>query len=281
MVVYSLKKGVMKRVSGVKWIKIVTDIFDDEKMFAIESLPDGQLIELCWFKVLCLAGKSNNNGFLMVANKIPYTDEMLSSVFRMELGTVKRALETFEKLEMIEVVDDAYMVSNWLLHQSGDRLEEMKEQNRKRQAKHREKQRLITSNVTNNVTDNVINNVNCSYSYSNSKSNIYNLNSLINTNNYIGINEELIEVLKDWLEYKDAKGKQHLHYAEKSLNGLIKKFIDMEQAIGISGVKRAVEETITQGWQGIVWEKADAKPKSNNAYLDRIDNRINVVDSWV
>ena len=24
----------------VKWIKIVTDIFDDEKMYAIESLPD-------------------------------------------------------------------------------------------------------------------------------------------------------------------------------------------------------------------------------------------------
>lgn len=30
----------------VKWIKIVTDIFDDEKMYAIESLPDGMQIEV-------------------------------------------------------------------------------------------------------------------------------------------------------------------------------------------------------------------------------------------
>lgn len=45
--------------SDVKWIKIVTDIFDDEKMYAIESLPDGMQIEIVWFKILCLAGKCN------------------------------------------------------------------------------------------------------------------------------------------------------------------------------------------------------------------------------
>lgn len=264
-------------MSETKWIKIVVDIFDDEKMFAIETLPDGQIIELVWFKILCLAGKCNNNGFLLISNKIPYTDEMLASVFRMEIGTVKRALEVFENLEMIEVVENAYMVSNWLLHQSGERLEEIKEQNKKRQAKFRDKQKKIecksesnvtcnvTCNVTDNVTDNVINNVNCSISYSLSKSNIYNLNSLLDSNTeYISIKEniELLEVLKEWLEYKDAKGKQHLHYAESSLNLLIKKFIDMNNKYGTSGVAKAVHETISQGWQGIVWEKAESIVKA-------------------
>ena len=161
-------------MADVKWIKIVTDIFDDEKMYAIETLSDGMVIELIWFKILCIAGKSNSNGFLVISDKIPYTDEMLSKVFRIEIGIVQRALEIFQKLDMIELVDNAYMVSNWSKYQSGDRLEEIKEQNRIRQQRHRDKQkeqRLIEEQR--NVTNNVTNNVNCSisYSYSSSKSN--------------------------------------------------------------------------------------------------------------
>lgn len=97
----------------VKWIKITTDIFDNEKMYAIETQQDGFLIELIWFKLLCLAGKCNNHGFLIVSGKIAYTDEMLSKIFRISIGSVQRALKLFEQLEMIEVVDNVYMITNW------------------------------------------------------------------------------------------------------------------------------------------------------------------------
>ena len=50
------------KVAEVKWIKIVTDIFDDEKVLLIESLPDAYAIITVWFKLLCLAGKQNNKG---------------------------------------------------------------------------------------------------------------------------------------------------------------------------------------------------------------------------
>ena len=43
-------------MADVKWIKITTDIFDDEKILLIESLPDAYAIITCWFKLLCLAG---------------------------------------------------------------------------------------------------------------------------------------------------------------------------------------------------------------------------------
>ena len=33
-------------MNEVKWISIATDVFNDEKMCAIESLPDGLSIEL-------------------------------------------------------------------------------------------------------------------------------------------------------------------------------------------------------------------------------------------
>ena len=38
--------------SDVKWIKITTDIFDDEKILLIESLPEADSIIVIWFKLL-------------------------------------------------------------------------------------------------------------------------------------------------------------------------------------------------------------------------------------
>ena len=164
-------KEVIKKMSDVKWIKITTDIFDpDSKLFAIESMTDGYLLELVWFKLLVLTGKLNNSGMLVNSAKIPYTDEMLSQAFRIELGTIQRAIDLFEKLEMIEVVDNAYMISNWLAYQSGDRLEEMREKHRISQQKYREKQKMQLDEKDGDITRDVTCDVIPSISISNSSS---------------------------------------------------------------------------------------------------------------
>ena len=98
---------------GVKWIKIVTDIFDDEKILLIESLPDADSIIVIWFKLLCLAGKQNNSGVFMMSNKIACTDKMLATIFRRKETTVQLALKTFEEFGMIEIVDGVITIPNW------------------------------------------------------------------------------------------------------------------------------------------------------------------------
>ena len=92
-------------MADVKWIKITTDIFDDEKVLLIESLPDAYAIITVWFKLLCLAGKQNNSGVFMMNNQIPYTDKMLATIFRMKEATVTMALQTFESFGMVEIID--------------------------------------------------------------------------------------------------------------------------------------------------------------------------------
>lgn len=184
-------------MSDIKWIKLSINVFDDEKFDAIKTLPDSNDIQLAWIKLLCLAGKCNESGFLMLTREIPYTDEMLASRFCMDIGVIQRALAVFQKLGMVEVIDNVYMVSNWLKYQSGDELERVKQQNRERQQKYRERQRELLleqkddSNVTDNVTDNVKNNGKCSISISDSISesnigiikNVVNyLNTVCNTN---------------------------------------------------------------------------------------------------
>ena len=61
-------------MTEVKWIKIVTDIFDDEKILIIESMPEADAMIVIWFKLLCLAGKQNNSGVFTINNRIAYTD---------------------------------------------------------------------------------------------------------------------------------------------------------------------------------------------------------------
>lgn len=131
-------------MADVKWIKITTDIFDDEKILLIESLPDSYAIITCWFKLLCLAGKQNNNGVFLMG-RIAYTDKMLATIFRMKESTVTMALQTFEQFGMVEIVDGVITIPNWEKHQNLGKMQQVREQTRQRVARHRDKQRLIAS----------------------------------------------------------------------------------------------------------------------------------------
>lgn len=175
-------------MSEVKWIKLSVNVFDDEKFDAIKTLPDSNDMQLVWVKLLCLAGKCNESGLLMISNEIPYTDEMLAQRFGMDIGVVQRALALFQSLEMIDLIDNVYMVSNWSKYQSLDDMERYKQQNRERQQRYRERQKELLleekeeSNVTDNVKNSVKNDVNASISYISIIKNIINyLNTTCNT----------------------------------------------------------------------------------------------------
>ena len=129
-------------MADVKWIKITTDIFDDEKILLIESLPDPYAIITCWFKLLCLAGKQNNNGVFLMG-RIAYTDKMLATIFRMNEATVTMALQTFEQFGMVEIVDGVITIPNWGKHQTLDAYEKKKIRDRERIARKRAEQKAL------------------------------------------------------------------------------------------------------------------------------------------
>lgn len=135
-------------MASVKWIKIVTDIFDDEKMLLIETMPDADSIIVVWFKLLCLAGKTNNSGVFILNERIPYTDEMLAAIFRRNVNTVRLALKTFQDFGMVEIVDNVITIPNWSKHQTLDAYERQKERDRlKKQKKRAEQKALIAGSA--------------------------------------------------------------------------------------------------------------------------------------
>ncbi|MRB58665.1 hypothetical protein GH880_14015 [Bacillus thuringiensis] len=115
-------------------------MFEDEKIKLIESLPEADTILIIWIKLLSLAGKTNATGGVYLNENIPYTDEMLSTIFDRPLQTIRLALTTFVKYGMIEITDHNFIfISNWEKHQNIDGMEKIRLQTAKRVRKHREK----------------------------------------------------------------------------------------------------------------------------------------------
>ena len=136
-------------MADVKWVKIVTDIFDDDKILLIESMPESDALIVIWFKLLCLAGKQNNSGVFLLHGRIPYTDEMFATIFRRPLNTVRLALKTFQEFGMIEIINDTVTIPNWGKHQTLDKIEAKTAYMRGYMRQYREKQKALSSGQIN------------------------------------------------------------------------------------------------------------------------------------
>ena len=56
---------------GRPWIKLSTSMFDDEKIKLIELMPEGDSLLVIWLKLLCFAGKTDNDGVFRLNKEIP------------------------------------------------------------------------------------------------------------------------------------------------------------------------------------------------------------------
>lgn len=196
-------------MTNVKWIKIATDIFDDEKILLIESLPSADEIIVIWFKLLCFAGKNNNDGIFMMNDRIAYTDEMLATIFRRNVNTVKLALKTFEDFGMIETLNGVISIPNWNKHQDLQKLKEHNEYMRNYMANRRAAQKALTTSKTEEIkstlnTDvnkgvntpvNVNSNINNDINVNANVNTDVNINNPINTD--VNVNKQLNDVLND------------------------------------------------------------------------------------
>ena len=130
-------------MSDVKWIKLSTKMFEDEKIKLIEQMPEADTLLVIWIKLLSQAGRSNDHGYIYLAENIPYTDEMLSTIFNRSLNVVRMALGVFRQYGMIEINEDNFIsICNWEKHQNVAGLDKIREQTRQRVAKYRENKKL-------------------------------------------------------------------------------------------------------------------------------------------
>ncbi len=136
------------------WIKLRTDMFDNEKIRLIESMPEADTIIVIWIKLLAQAGKCNASGCIMLSEDVPMTEEEMATIFNRPLNTVRLALVTLRKFKMIDIKSgDTVHIKNWNIYQNIDGIERIRKQTAARVRKYRKKKRLIEStNEKGNVT---------------------------------------------------------------------------------------------------------------------------------
>ena len=263
--------------SDVKWIRIDTDMFSNPKIKRLRRLPEGNNILLIWVMLLTMAGICNADGMIFITRNVLYTEEDLADELGFSVDTVKLAIRSFEEMGMVTTENSILEIVGWKDHQNVDGLDKIREQTRKRVAKHRKKE-IEECNVT--VTLPV---THSSYSYSKSKSNILNLNSLLEDSNYINNsnykeyilsisnNKELLETFRRWLSYKDEKKDK---YAESSMLSLIKKFVTERDVMDEVFVEDVVEYSILNNYKGLFWDEMKKKSSKHKK------QETNVFDEW-
>ncbi|MFJ7756294.1 phage replisome organizer N-terminal domain-containing protein [Peribacillus muralis] len=128
-------------MAEIKWIKLSTSMFDDEKIRLIQAMPESDAIIVIWVRLLTLAGKNNADGQIYINENMPYNEEMFSTLFNKPINTVRLAIETLKKFGMIDIFENGIIfLNNWEKHQNIEGMDRIREQNRLRKQRQREKQ---------------------------------------------------------------------------------------------------------------------------------------------
>lgn len=240
-------------MANVKWIKIATDIFDDEKILLIEGLPSSDEIIVIWFKLLILAGKQNNNGVFLMNERIPYTDEMLATIFRRDINIVRLALKTFEQFGMLELVDNVITIPNWNKHQQLDSYEKKKQQDRVRQQERRAQQKTLALNsqtVNKNSEDEKKSRDSRVTIAGQSRDSRENVAENRGLDKEVDIDKELKEKVKKEKPTKSALDDLLKNWTENA--GLIKAFKDFAE------MRKSIKKPLTDSGACLVMKKLDS-----------------------
>lgn len=267
-------------MAEIKWIKITTDIFDDDKILLIESLPDADAIIVIWFKLLCLAGKQNNSGVFLLNDRIPYTDKMLATIFRRKESTVQLALQTFEQFGMIEVVDGVITIPNWGKHQTLDALEKKTAYMRDYMREYRQKQKLLVEssqekpNCKTNSKDNVssLDKIREEGEEDKNKSPLTPQGGTAEEQIEIPFCGELQEAFNDWIAYKAEKRQGYKPRGLKSLITQVKRYAEQ---FGELETANAIRNSMASNYQGIVFDRI-GKNGGNQTQMKKLHSFIDM-----
>jgi predicted phage replisome organizer len=104
-------------MNGLEYINIDINLFENRKIKIINTMPAGDTYFSFWIELLCLAGKSNQGGWITLAENRSYTSRELSIVTDIPEATILEALKIFEDLQMIRRFGNRIHIKNWMKYQ--------------------------------------------------------------------------------------------------------------------------------------------------------------------
>ena len=138
----------------IQWFKVESDIFSNRKIQIILKLPDGDTYFRVWMQLLSIAVECGNDGRLEIGEK-PITAQDCAKIMGKTSNKMRRILEEFLELGMLQKEGETVSIKNWEKYQSIDKYENYQVQNRERQKRYREKLKKESekSNVTTTLSN--------------------------------------------------------------------------------------------------------------------------------
>ena len=97
------------------YLKLKGNFYHGETIVILESMQDGLLYSNLLLKMYLMSLKSN--GILMMTDHLPHTPQTIATYTRHQIGAVERAMKTFLKFGLVEILTDGafYMTDIQLL----------------------------------------------------------------------------------------------------------------------------------------------------------------------
>ncbi len=92
------------------YMRIKENFFESDGILILESMQDGYVYSNILLKLYLKSLKSN--GRLMFNDRIPYNAQMIATITRQQVGTVEKALQIFQEMNLIEILNNGAIYMN-------------------------------------------------------------------------------------------------------------------------------------------------------------------------
>lgn len=141
-------------MSTIQWIKLPVNFFDLPEINHILKMPQGEKMVAMYVQLLALAGSLNMRGSF-VLNNTPYDVSMFAAKLNKSKQFVTKAMALFLQFDLLGCEEGTYFLPNWEGWQSADRLDKIRERDRKRKQKSRKNAALAKANIMWSVREDV------------------------------------------------------------------------------------------------------------------------------
>ena len=131
-------------MGDLKFVKLATNLFENEKIKQIISQKNGDKNIIIWVRILCLGGKCNFHGLLTLDGVTPYDAKMIATSFALPVKTVEIAISMFFEHSMLEEINGFISICNWDKYQSADKLDQIRKKNAEKMRVYRQEKKAIT-----------------------------------------------------------------------------------------------------------------------------------------
>ncbi len=251
------------------YMRLKDNFFDSEEMKLLESMPEGYLYSNILLKLYLLSLK--DNGRLCFKGAIPYSPEMIAGITRHQVGTVKQALQLFQQMELIEVLDSGviYMLNiQNFIGQSSTEADRKKEYRNRIES---EKRAPLPDKCPDNQPDNQpdkcpdnsppeIRDKRLEYRYNNPPISPQGetpkpkkkAEPAVPDYSQTDFSPAMIAKVNEWLDYKAEKRQA---YQSTGLKLLIAQIGQQSRQHGEAAVMQLMDACMAANYQGIIWDK--------------------------